>query len=729
MLTAPRQLQFQVPKLYLGLVGDGAGAPLVIEHAAIKSRIPETLLARLLSHPPFGKVVIFSPWPKRYAFLIESWCNQAGFKLQRRVGGYVYQDAVIWCLKCGGEPDELPDTPDTVYVFDAHAIDRCPYPDLSRIGIVCGELAPRGHWFYQLARNTEASMQVGGTGESLPIYQRFPADEICKQWESSRDEVESHRRSMDHFSFDRKLNLVDKPEVINRVPFSRFARDRLFIRSDKKGVHLNEHQSRQRDAQEGTPVVSFYLSRMQKRYLAAKRKALSQGKKPRFLLLKYRRGGFTTLEQGINYATAIQRPNSYVVTLAHKGPSTERIFSIAKLYRQMDPKAGKIEENAHRLAFPNGSQFFIGTAGSDGFGRGETIQRVHGSEVSKWCLGPRQFERVADLVSGLVGAASNGEVILETTPNGVEWFAAMYKEAKNNGNDYTPIFLPWFADPGNRLPASEFNETEIRDTLAEDEKDLVDKYDLSFAQLAFRRSMKREHKSLFPQEYPEDDISCFLTSGTPYFDVQRVLFLASKVKETWKTETVSGGLWMQWEPPIPGEDYVLGADTSEGIKGGDPCGFGIMHKKSGRQVFSLHGYFTPTVLAGHIVKYAKLYNNALAGVERNNHGHAVLSSITVLGYTHPNRLYHFAEDRMGWSTDSASRPVMLNDLYDAIQERGTQGGMWNDPVFLDECTTFKLQTSGNFEADPGAHDDSVIKWAICEQMRSVVKREPKIYVV
>jgi hypothetical protein len=533
------------------------------------------------------------------------------------------------------------------------------------------------------------------------------------------------RKSLDVHTFKRTILLEDVAEQSSRGPFARFARERLFVRTDKSGDYLNPIQKAQAATQEGTPVVSFFLSKLQKIYLAKKRLALSQGKKARFLLLKYRRGGFTTLEQGLNYEKAARSSNSYVVTLAHTAPSTARIFGIAQLYHARDPKAPPVQENAHQLEFSgNGSLFFIGTAGSTGFGRGDTLQRVHGSEVSKWCLGPRQFDRVSDLISGLVGAASNGEVVLETTPNGVEWFAATYKEAKAGSNQWTPIFLPWFADPGNIHRIDQFNSIEIRDTLTDEEKLLVAKHSLSLAQISFRREQKREHKALFPQEYPEDDISCFLTSGTAYFDADRLFALLAKTGE-YILQSRPGGYYVEWEPPIPSEDYVLGADTSEGIRGGDNSGYGIMHRDSGRQVAALHGLFSPSLLAQFIVDGAKRYNNALSGVERNNHGHAVLQRIVELGYHGHNKLFQFSDGRDGWNTDSATRPVMLNGLADALLDRDG----WRDKQMLDECLTFKLQDNGNFAADPGAHDDAVIKWAICEQMRKVRKKRAAGFVV
>ena len=49
-----------------------------------------------------------------------------------------------------------------------------------------------------------------------------------------------------------------------------------------------------------------------------------------------------------------------------------------------------------------------------------------------------------------------------------------------------------------------------------------------------------------------------------------------------------------------------------------------------------------------------------------------------------------------------------------------------DRDLLAECLTFRLQSSGKFEADSGSHDDVVMKWAVCYQMRKHRRVKPSI---
>lgn len=491
--------------------------------------------------------------------------------------------------------------------------------------------------------------------------------------------------------------------------FNVFARTRLKIR-DKGGT-----------------IVPFKLRSIQRTYAAIKaikrKEMAARGLPLRIALLKYRRGGFTTFEQGESYQLTSRRENMQAVTLAHTAKATAQIFRIAQLYYKMDERRPKLKGvgNAHRLEFPElNSQFFIGTASSSGEGRGDTLQRVHGSEVSKWGKGPRRREFVSDLVAGLTEAASHGEVVLETTANGREWFYDTYTAAKNRQNDFTPVFLPWYWDPTYRMDATSFDPAEIRDTLQEDEIELMERHRLALSQIAWRRNKKRALRGLFLQEYPEDDLSCWLTEGLCFFDVGSLLDLMEALPEYPTTEVPSGYV-VEWEQPIPGEEYVAGSDTSEGVPGSDPNGTGILHRRTGRQVAALHGVFTPAELAVHSARLCRKYNEAFWGIERNNHGHAVLVHVTngdSPAYYH--NLYYHDDGRAGWVTSPKTRPAMLSDLKEAVEEGYME---IRDRQFLDECRGFVKQRNGKYSGTP---DDAVLKWAIAWQMRDMLPEKSDI---
>ena len=364
---------------------------------------------------------------------------------------------------------------------------------------------------------------------------------------------------------------------------------------------------------------------------------------------------------------------------------------------------------------------------------------VHNSEVSKWAKGPKGHDTVRDLVAGLTEAASHGEVVLETTPNGNEWFAETYRDAVARRNDWTTIFLPWFWDPTYRMQPGTFSVEEVRDTLTDRERHLVEVEHLDWSQIAWRRMKMRGVGQLFVQEYPEDPISCFITSGMIFFDTSRVLDLIEEVPQYEVVPIGSYGYEVVWVPPVPGHEYVVCADTSEGIPGdgaskwfsgdgaSDPNGLGVLDLDTGEQVAALHGIFEPAELALHCKRFAAKYNEAVVAPERNNHGHAVIAKLQdgdSQAYW-PN-LYFHDDGRAGWPTNSATRPVMLSEFREAIDE----GYMVvRDRHMLDECLTFKKQRNGKWEAAGGDHDDTLFKWMIGWQVRQRPRAKSEVIVL
>lgn len=686
-------MKLRIPALYRDAVPRnwGTARRIAVSHPALDCRALEVLLAFAL-FAVAGEAAVITATPGRAVLLAEQWAHPK----TRRVEGVTrlrLRTRTVWIAET---PAAIPSRSiEHLFVDGAQALGRDPAHEVvgSFAGTcLCAGQRARGHWFDGFCAGADRLVTL----EPAAVAAAFP----------------------------------DQAQRIGKrdVPFVTFARRRLKVRSDKRDEFLGPEQiAEARDqlgtgwasGRMGTPVLSFHLTPMQKRYLAIKRMAIRKGFN-KFLLLKYRRGGFTTLEQALSYRMVATRPACHVTTLAHTDDNTRRIFRIASLFHARDSEAPRaITDSRTALELENGSYFFIGTAGGKGSSRGDTLQRVHGSECARWCKTNHEQVRVEDLIAGLVGAASHGEIVLETTPNGREWFCQTYTEAKQGQNDWYPIFLPWFRDPGNVARPGTYSEEEIRDTLTEEERNLK----LSIPQIAFRRAIRKAYKKLTPQEYPEDDVSCFLTSGVCYFDTERLLWLVAKLPE-YERKHLPGGYEVVWEEPKAGLEYCAGCDTSEGIPGCDPNGVGVVRRDNGAQVAAVHGLFNPRTLAEHAIRLSKRYNEALLGIERQNHGHAVLQKVEELGYARPHfrggPLFYCHEgadlrsSRPGWDTSAITRPQLLDTLSDMLDADTS----WvRDRDFVDECLTFRKQTTGDFEADPGSHDDRVILWGIAQQMR------------
>ncbi|MCR4284952.1 MAG: hypothetical protein NUV97_02810, partial [archaeon] len=386
------------------------------------------------------------------------------------------------------------------------------------------------------------------------------------------------------------------------------------------------------------------------------------------------------------------------MTLAHDTESTQKIFDIAQLYYEtIDDfyKPSRQSQNKRELSFDKlGSKFYIGTAGSSAFGRGQTLQRLHGSEVAFWPHenGDDGKDKPTNLVAGLLEACA-GEIVFETTPFGRKgFFFHEWQRAKNGDSTFTPIFVPWWVDEQNRILLLEGEELDYTG----EEKILSKLHNLSVEQIKFRRHKQKTLKGLFLQEYPENDVSCFVTSSHSFFEIETILKRINYCKEP--VEIRDSGTIKIWEKPVHGKSYIAGADVGEGLAHGDFSGVGVIEKESGKQVACLHGRWRPEVFAKKAAALCGEYNKALLAVESNNHGHSTLN--TLLNQIHyPNLYYHENYDqegtkKLGWQTNGKTRSNMLDNLNSGIEEY-TLG--INDKEFLNECIDFIDNGSGKYE--------------------------------
>lgn len=476
-------------------------------------------------------------------------------------------------------------------------------------------------------------------------------------------------------------------------------------------------------------IINLKAKEVQLLHQRTKQEAIRNGKKARFLLLKSRRMGMTTWEQALSYRAVTTIPNTTCVTLADTIPNTKSIFRMVNLMAKNDPglKYATMPSKVALEIPAINTYFHIGTAGSRAFARGDNIYRAHGSEVAWWA---GSIDAINDLLAGITEAARHGEVILETTAHGAQgWYYENFKEAMEGGNAWTPLFYPWFLDPENIIiPTGDMME-EWADTVKEDERETMSQYELTVPQMLWRRDKKIELKRLFTQEYPETWVEAFLVMGNSFFDSGMLDELLKKVK---KPLTSRENL-IVWERPKPGVEYCAGADTAEGNENSDMSVCGILNKVTGEQVAVLRGRWRPEVFARKCVTLCKDYNGAAFACEINNHGHSVMN--TVMNTLHYKNIYYrtkpldknkYSQGKVehipGWHTNASTRPLLLDDLNEALEERFM---IVNDTVFLAECKTF-VDNGGRYEADKNQHDDSVIAFGIAWQCR---KQKRKSYMI
>jgi len=190
---------------------------------------------------------------------------------------------------------------------------------------------------------------------------------------------------------------------------------------------------------------------------------------------------------------------------------------------------------------------------------------------------------------------------------------------------------------------------------------------------------------------------------------------------------ISPAQLLVWERPIEGRSYVIGADVGEGLAGGDASAACVLDRETGAQVAELHGRVPPERFAQQLNLLGRWYNRAMLAVERNNHGHRVLNTLRNVCH-YPRLYYHVRYDpvgrttpALGWPTDQATKPILVDDLAAAI---AAQRVVIRSTGLVDECLAFVTTDTGSQEAQPGAFDDRVMAAGIAWQARKRIVARP-----
>ncbi len=428
-------------------------------------------------------------------------------------------------------------------------------------------------------------------------------------------------------------------------------------------------------------------------------KAFEQRRGTRNIVLKARQMGLTTWAAARFFLKTITQPGTLTLEVAHTQESAEEIFRI--VHRFLDWLPAQVRQgplrtsrsNVRQIVFPEiDSQYRVVSAAERNAGRGMTVQNLHCSELARW---PGD---AAETLAGLLATLTpGGEVILESTPNGVGGcFHEEWQKAEETGT--VRHFFPWWME--ERYRAEAVSES----SLTEEERDLVVKHLLDLKQIGFRRQVRANFRGLARQEYAEDEESCFRASGDSVFEIaaieQRLATAPPPI------ELRRNGEFEIWLPPLHGHEYVVAVDPAGGGSEGDYSAAEVLDLDSGLQCAEFSGHVGGLELARQITALAAEYNNAWLVVERNNHGSGVLAlAETVCQYP---RIYR-QSGQPGWLTTSLSRPAILGRLDAALVE---QPECFMSRKLLAECRSFVRLTNGGTGARSGTHDDRVMAMAI-----------------
>lgn len=179
-----------------------------------------------------------------------------------------------------------------------------------------------------------------------------------------------------------------------------------------------------------------------------------------------------------------------------------------------------------------------------------------------------------------------------------------------------------------------------------------------------------------------------------------------------------------WQQPDKLRKYVIGVDTAGGLAKGDFACAVVIDGASCDVVATWRERDDPNVWGPKCAYLGWHYNEALLAIETHPsaHGYACVNRARAEGYT---RLYRRSRqdrpsrpmsDSDGWSTDSVSKPQLINRVKLALQDADRDGVFpILCPHLLDELHEQHWNEKGEMESSE--HDDLVIAFGIALMVR------------
>ena len=233
-------------------------------------------------------------------------------------------------------------------------------------------------------------------------------------------------------------------------------------------------------------------------------------------ILKARQQGFSSLILALYTVDFLAIPNMWCVCVSHEREATKRLFRKVHLYIERLPFAVPLDMSRADMLVNklNGSVFYIGTAGSRAFGQGDTIHRLHLSEVAR-------YQNPELLVKNIMPAVpKDGFIIKESTANGANNYhhRQWMEEKKPSG-----IFVPFFSGWNRTLEYS--IDPPVKLVLTPVEQKLEASYGLTVSQINWRRQeiLRLGSESSFMEQYPINELEAFISTGDSAFDKESLM--------------------------------------------------------------------------------------------------------------------------------------------------------------------------------------------------------------
>lgn len=357
--------------------------------------------------------------------------------------------------------------------------------------------------------------------------------------------------------------------------------------------------------------------------------------------------GFSTERIANRLIDTLTNPGTNTVLVAYEDFITERLLTKVKFfYNHLDslgiPGFPRIHhDSTYEKTFEfledgklvTTSSIYIASARSKTAGRAETIHHLLLDEMAFYI--PEALENI--IVPAMARIPPEGTVDAFSTPNGEENdFHDWYVAAKEGRSVFTAHAYFWFMHKEYTIPLGDPRIKEIPETdkeefsLTGEEEKLMFIHNLTFSQIRWRRwmikvmeSLRRrgETRTLFSQEFPEDDVSCFLATGDQWYETE---WIESIAKTCYDAPHKVGGMNI-WYLPEEGKKYLVIVDPGQAKATQSVISVMTFEKDEFGNTIPIWcardaGWYSTEEEYAKACKVSDYYNRAMLVWEANGHG-------------------------------------------------------------------------------------------------------------
>lgn len=472
-------------------------------------------------------------------------------------------------------------------------------------------------------------------------------------------------------------------------------------------------------------IVMPYVRSPMQRDFAERRAVVRPGKRGN-IIVKARQMGVTTDITYEQVSKVLTIPYYSAYMIAYNADDVKYIFD--EKVRFAFNNLPEVIRESYMLTKDNTKQLQVEKFGSTDMyssisvgvsARSKTVQFLHVSEAGVIAQNEKKWREV---IEGSFPAAQ--EILIESTAKGYNGFHDLVMDNLDGLGEFDVHFYNWAWEESYRT------EPPLSKAWIEDYNLVAKKYNLvadpmsehgiDLKQFYFYYLKSRTFKDGTKSEYPFTIEEAFEGSNMSVFSQGVLAELLRTAKN--QTYTEKNGFKV-WHEPVEGMEYMLGVDPEEG-DGADSASITVRERDTYRQMAQWRGKAKPVEIASKAVWSARYFNEGLIACERNGNGLAAVERLEETGYKNlfkadqarPGTTEDNAKEgvKIGWNTSSNTRPTMIFDFVEAIDEGILEVNSIDE---IREMFTFVRKENGRIEHDTGKHDDILFSDFICYQMR------------